>query len=77
MSNARSLGDAAAKERRQKLKYIELQTVPASELPFRVIKERTGVLLGSFETQEAADDFIDGYPLEKLKSKPTRRPYSR
>lgn len=66
-----------AKENKQKRKYIKIEEAPKSELPFRVLKERTGVVLGSFKTKVEVDAFIDGYPLAQLESKPTRRRSSR
>lgn len=66
-----------AKENKQKRKYIKIDHVPASELPYRVTKERTGVVLGSFKTKLEVDEFIEGYPLAQLESKPTRRRSSR
>lgn len=66
-----------AMENKKKRKYIEIEHVPASDLPYRVLKKRTGVKLGSFETQKALDEFVDNYPLAQLESKPTRRRSSR
>lgn len=78
MSNVLSPDTAdQAKENRLKCKLIEIETVPASDLPYRVYKQRTGVLLGSFATQDELDAFISSYPLEKLQAKPTRRRSSR
>jgi len=65
------------KENKQKRKYIKIDHVPKSELPYRVLKERTGVTLGSFKTMIEVDEFIDGYSLAALQSKPTRRKASR
>lgn len=62
-----------AKEYKQKLKYVSFETVPASEMPCRLVKERTGVIIGSFPDKPAAERFLEGYPLTHLQSKPTRR----
>lgn len=62
-----------AKENAKKRKLIKIQECPSSDLPYRVTKERTGVVLGSFATKDQIDAFIDGYPLAHLESKPTRR----
>lgn len=56
-----------------KLKLVEITPVPQSQLPFRVIKKRTGVVLGSFRTQDDVVEFLDGYALSHLQNNPTRK----
>jgi hypothetical protein len=63
-----------AKENAKKRKLIKITIVAASEVPYRVEKKRTGVVLGSFKTEDELDAFINQYPLAQLESKPTRGP---
>lgn len=60
-------------EYRKKRRLLEITTVAMSQLPHRVAKARTGVVLGSFACKLAMDEFIENYPLALLESKPTRR----
>lgn len=62
-----------ALENAKKRKLLDIKHIPASQLPYRIAKERTGVVLGSFTTELEVDTFIDGYPLKQLQSIPTRR----
>lgn len=66
-----------SEEDRLKRRLMTFTHIERSELPYRVEKSSTGVVLGRFETQEALIDFVDRYPLERLKSLPTRRRHSR
>lgn len=61
------------RERRSKRRFLSFDLVPHSQLPYRVFKRRTGVLLGSFGSQEAVDAFIDCSSLEELSRKPISR----
>ena len=56
-----------------KRRLTEVQEVPGSQLPFRLIKRRTGVRLGSFRDMIELDRFLTGYSLADLQVKPTRR----
>lgn len=60
-------------EYKRKRRLVTVKEVPSSDLPIRVTKERTGVILGSFETRGQADEFIRGFPLAQLETRPTRR----
>lgn len=57
---------------REKLKKVEIKIVERSELPVRVIKKRTGVTLGSFETQLDAEKFLENLPDKEFQTKVTR-----
>lgn len=61
-----------AKELADRLRYVKFITVENSALPVRVIKRRTGATLGSFETQDKADTFLLGVPMEHLNNSVTR-----
>lgn len=56
-----------------KRRLTEVQEVPGSQLPFRLLKRRTGVRLGSFANMHKLDEFLAGYSLADLQVKPTRR----
>lgn len=56
-----------------KLRLVEITPVPLSQLPFRVTKKRTGVVLGSFKTQDDVLEFLNGYALTHLQNTPTRK----
>jgi hypothetical protein len=60
-----------------KLRLVEITPVPQSQLPFRVIKKRTGVVLGSFRTQDDVVAFLNEYALSHLQSSPTRKRFRR
>jgi len=62
-----------AQDFKKKLKLVEFEVAENSELPLRVTKKKTGVVLGRFLDKEAADRFLRDYPLAHLQSKPTRR----
>ncbi|WJJ55004.1 hypothetical protein [Xanthomonas phage RTH11] len=62
-----------AQEYRKKLKLVTFENAAGSELPCRLIKEKTGVVLGRFQDKPAAERFLSDYPLAHLQSKPTRR----
>lgn len=62
-----------AAEYKRKRRLVKVTTVANSGLPYRVSKERTGVVLGSFETEGQVRDFINAYPLAQLEVRPTRR----
>lgn len=59
-------------EFRAKRKLIKLEFVEKSQLPFRVLKRRTGVVLGSYKTIEEVETFIDRLSLEQLDTKVSR-----
>ncbi len=74
MSDAALLSpEELAAEYKRKRRLVTVKEVASSDLPFRVTKEKTGVILGSFETKGQADDFIRDYPLAQLEIRPTRR----
>lgn len=57
---------------KDKLKTVEIKTVERSELPVRVVKKRTGVTLGSFKSQLAAEKFLEKLPDREFQTKLTR-----
>lgn len=61
----------------EKRSLVHIQVVPLSELPYRVTLRRSGVVLGSFESRERVDSFIDTVSLTTLKPVVTRRKRSR
>ena len=69
--------EAAAKELKAKRKLVEVKELTASELPFRVIKRRTGVVLGGFKDRDEVTRFLKSIPLATLAVKPTRKKYER
>lgn len=60
-------------DRSIKGRYIKIDHVPTSQLPYRVEKRSNGLVLGRFETRDQADTFVDELCLGQLKKKPTRR----
>ncbi|QVD49263.1 hypothetical protein LUCX_193 [Xanthomonas phage vB_XciM_LucasX] len=69
---------ALAKENAKiKKKYLTIEHAPASQLPHRVVKTRTGVVLASFKTEGEMVTFIENYPVEDLMVKPSRKRFSR
>ena len=58
---------------RRKRALIQVKHVPASDLPYRVVKRRTGVIMASFLTTDHVDAYVDSLDLEQLSRKPTRR----
>ncbi len=58
---------------RERLKYVEIPPpVRGSQLPYRVIRKRTGCTDGSFETKQQAEAFVLNMDITKLAMKPTR-----
>lgn len=66
------IADATAELKARK-KFVRIEHVPLSQLPYRVVKIRTGVVEGSFSTHGAAENFILALDLVALSKKPTRR----
>ncbi len=56
-----------------KKKCVVIEYVAASQLPHRVTKRSTGVLLCAVATKQEVADFLDRVSLESLKTKPKRR----
>lgn len=49
-----------------KKKHLKIHIAEKSQLPYRVMRKKNGVVLASFETREGADQFIDKTSLTTL-----------
>ena len=71
MSTAHTLSDSQIRNR--KMRQVLIAHYPRSEIPYRVERRRNGMVLGSFNSRDAASDFIDSLNLETLEKKTTRK----
>lgn len=56
-----------------KLKLVEIQNVPNSQIPFRVYKRASGGLLIRCTNREEVDAYLATITVEFLKTKPSRK----
>ncbi len=70
---AAALATAERRELAAKKKHVEIQHVPTSDLPYRILKRNTGVLLHHCRMEGEVDIFLQGVTLESLSAKPTSR----
>lgn len=65
------------KEDAAKRKLLEIKLVPMSQVPYRVLKRKTGEVHHSATTEEGVNDFIRKQCLDTLKRVPVRKRYVR